>query len=118
MRFLIKILLSSFSVIVASWLLRGVEIEDYLTSLLVAFVLAILNMILKPILVFLTIPITILTFGLFLLIINAVIALVASDIVPGFHIAGFWWAVAFSIIVSLLNYLINIENTNQYRQIR
>jgi putative membrane protein len=118
MRFLIKILLSSFSVIVASWLLRGVEIEDYLTSLLVAFVLAILNMILKPILVFLTIPITILTFGLFLLIINAVIALVASDIVPGFHIAGFWWAVAFSIIVSILNYLINIENTNQYRQIR
>lgn len=114
MRFLIKILLSSFSVIVADWILSGVEIRDYLTSVLVAFVLAILNMILKPILIFLTIPITIFTFGLFLLVINALIALIASEIVPGFHIAGFWWAVAFSLIVSFLNYLINIENQTQY----
>ncbi len=110
MRFLIKIILSSFSVIVAGWILNGVEIRDYATSILVAFVLAILNMIVKPILVFLTIPITVLTFGLFLLVINALIALVASDIVPGFYIAGFWWAVGFSIVVSILNYLINIDN--------
>ncbi|MFW5705800.1 MAG: phage holin family protein, partial [Bacteroidota bacterium] len=75
-----------------------------------ALVLAILNLILKPILVILTIPITIVTLGLFLLVINAVIALIASHIVPGFYIDGFWWAVAFSIIVSILNYLINIEN--------
>jgi len=115
MRFLIKILLSSFSVIVAGWILSGVEITDFLTSVLVAFVLAILNMVLKPILVFLTIPITVVTFGLFLLVINALIALIASEIVPGFHIAGFWWAVAFSLIVSFLNYLINIENQTQYR---
>jgi putative membrane protein len=110
MRFLIKIILSSFSVIIAGWLLNGVMIRDYITSLLVAFVLAILNMILKPILVFLTIPITIFTFGLFLLVINAVIALIASDIVPGFYIDGFWWAIGFSLIVSFLNYLINIDN--------
>lgn len=57
MKFLIRVILSSFSVIVAGWLLKGVHIEDYLTSILVAFVLAILNVILKPILVFLTIPI-------------------------------------------------------------
>ena len=110
MKFIIKIILSSFSVIVAGWLLSGVEIRSYGTSLLVAFVLAILNLILKPILVILTIPITIVTLGLFLLVINALIALIASDIVPGFYIDGFWWAVAFSIIVSILNYLINIEN--------
>lgn len=115
MNFLIKIILSSFSVIVAGWLLNGVEIRDYGTSILVAFVLAILNMILKPILVLLTIPITVFTFGLFLLVINAVIALLASDIVPGFHIAGFWWAVGFSLIVSFLNYLINIDNRRQIR---
>lgn len=117
MRFLIKIILSSFSVIVADWILSGVEIKDYLTSLLVAFVLAILNTILKPILIFLTIPITLITFGLFLLVINALIALIASEIVPGFHIAGFWWALAFTLIVSFLNYLINIENNKQYRQV-
>lgn len=113
MKFLIKIILSSFSVIVAGWLLNGVHIEDYLTSVLVAFVLALLNMILKPILVILTIPITVVTLGLFLLVINAVIALVASDIVPGFTIDGFWWAVAFSLIVSLLNSIINAENKQQ-----
>jgi putative membrane protein len=116
MRFLIKIILSSFSVIIAGWLLNGVMIRDYITSLLVAFVLAILNMILKPILVFLTIPITIFTFGLFLLVINAVIALIASEIVYGFYIDGFWWAIGFSLIVSFLNYLINIDNKRYYRQ--
>jgi putative membrane protein len=113
MRFLIKIVLSSFSVFVAGWLLSGVIIRDYFTSLLVAFVLALLNMILKPILVFLTIPITIFTLGLFLLVINAVIALIASDIVTGFDIDGFGWAILFSIFVSILNYLINID-TKRY----
>jgi len=110
MKFLIRVILSSFSVIVAGWLLKGAHIEDYLTSILVAFVLAILNVILKPILVFLTIPITLITFGLFLLVINAVIALLASHIVPGFYLEGFWWAIAFSLIVSLLNAIINVEN--------
>ena len=110
MKFLIRVILSSFSVIVAGWLLKGVHIEDYLNSILVAFVLAILNVILKPILVFLTIPITLITFGLFLLVINAVIALLASHIVPGFYLEGFWWAIAFSLIVSLLNAIINVEN--------
>jgi len=112
MNFIIKILLSSFSVLVADWLLAGVHIRDFLTSILVAFVLAILNMILKPILVVLTIPITILTFGFFLLVINALMALLATKIVPGFIIDGFWWAVGFSLIVSFINYLINIENRN------
>lgn len=110
MKFIIKIILSSFSVIVAGWLLNGVEIRNYATSLLVALVLALLNLILKPILVLLTIPITVITLGLFLLVINAVIALIASDIVPGFYIASFWWAVGFSIIVSIMNFLINVEN--------
>jgi len=115
MNFIVKILISSFSVIVAGWLLSGVHISDYKTSLLVALVLSILNMILKPILVFLTIPITIITLGLFLLVINALIALIASGIVPGFDIDGFWWAVGFSIIVSLVNYLLN-QDDRKYRR--
>jgi putative membrane protein len=110
MNFLVKIILSSFSVFLAGWILGGVYIEDYLTSIIIAFVLAILNFIIKPILVFFTIPITIITLGLFLLVINAFIAMLASNIVPGFYIAGFWWAVGFSIIVSIVNYLINADN--------
>ncbi len=110
MNFIVKLLLSSFSVILAGWILNGVHIQNYLTSIMVAFVLAILNFILKPILVFLTIPITILTLGLFLLVINALIALIASSIVPGFYIESFWWAVGFSIIVTIVNYLINSDN--------
>jgi putative membrane protein len=110
MNFIIKIILSSFSVFLAGWMLNGVYIQNYGTSLLVALVLAILNFILKPILVFLTIPITILTLGFFLLVINAMIALLASNIVDGFYIDGFWWAVGFSIIVSIVNYLLNAGN--------
>lgn len=117
MQFIIKIILSSFSVMVASWLLQGVVIRDYLSAILVAFVLALLNMVLKPLLVILTIPVTIFTFGLFLLVINAVIALIAGHLVEGFYIAGFWWAMGFSIIVSVLNYLINLNDRagNRYR---
>jgi len=116
MQFLVKIVLSSFSVMVASWLLQGVVIRDYLSALLVAFVLALLNMVLKPILVILTIPVTIFTFGLFLLVINGLIALIAGNLVDGFYIAGFWWAVGFSIIVSAINYLININDKQRYRR--
>jgi len=110
MNFIIKILLSAFSVIVASWILSGVEIRNYFTAIGVAFVLAILNLILRPILVILTIPITVFTFGLFLLVINALIALLADRIVPGFYLAGFWAAFWFSLIVTILNYLINLDD--------
>jgi len=109
MRFIIKIILSSFSVFVAGWLLEGVYINNYGTSILVALVLAVLDYVIKPILIFLTIPITVFTFGLFLLVINAWIPLMASGMIPGFYIVNFWWALAFSLIVSVLNYLINVK---------
>lgn len=109
MHFLTRIILSSLPVFLAGWILPGVEIRNYLTSLLVAFVLALLNIFVKPLLVFLTIPITILTLGFFLLVINALLALIASDIVAGFYIQNFWSALWFSLIVSILNYLINAD---------
>jgi len=118
MNFIIKILLSAFSIMVASWLLDGVIIKDYFTAVLVAFVLALLNMIVKPILVIFTIPITIFTFGFFLLVINALIALLADSIVPGFAIASFWTALWFSLIVSVLNYFINLNDRKKERNYR
>lgn len=113
MNFIVKILLSSLSVVFASWLLPGVGIEDYFTAIMVAFVLALLNMTLKPLLIIFTIPITIFTLGFFLLVINAVMALIADYFVPGFFISGFWSAFWFSLIVTIINYIINLEGKNR-----
>ncbi len=112
MNILWKILIRTLAVILTSYLLPGVHIDGFLTALWVAIVLAVLNSILKPILVILTIPITILTFGLFLLVINAIIILLAGNFISGFVVDGFWWAFIFSIILSFISYLMGI-NENQ-----
>jgi putative membrane protein len=83
-------------------MLDGVGVKDYITGLIAAAVLALLDSFVKPILVFLTIPITLLTLGLFLLVINAAIVMAGAKIVPGFEVSSFWWALAFSLVVSLI----------------
>lgn len=100
---LVRLILSSVSVFVASAILPGVHTKNFLYAVVVAVVLALLNAILKPILIILTIPVTVLTLGLFLLVINAFIILLANGLVPGFSVDGFWWALLFSLLVSLLN---------------
>ncbi|MAX81109.1 MAG: hypothetical protein CL843_13165 [Crocinitomicaceae bacterium] len=102
MKFLIKIIISSLAVMVAQWILPGVDVDDYFTGIAVALALAFLNAFVKPILVIFTIPATIFSFGLFLLVINALIILLADWIVPGFHVANFWWALIFSLLLSLI----------------
>ena len=96
MRFFIQLFLSAIGVAIAAYLLRGVTVEDFLTALIVSGLLAILNYLVKPILIIFTLPITIVSLGLFLLVINALIIIIADSIVPGFHVAGFWWALAFA----------------------
>lgn len=108
MSFFLKVLVSSFAVVITSYILPGVHVRDFITALVVAFVLGILNMLLKPILVILTIPITIITLGLFLLVINAFIIQIASNLVKGFIVDGFWWALLFSIIMSIVSWLLEI----------
>jgi len=102
MKILVKIIISAFAVMLTSYLLKGVKIDGFLTALIVAAVLALLNNLLKPLLIILTIPITFFTFGLFLLVINAAMIMLASNIVPGFKVEGFWWALGFSIILSII----------------
>jgi len=102
MNFLIKLLITAIAVLVSSYFLPGVGVDSFLIAVLVAAVLALLNALLRPILVLLTIPLTILTLGLFLLVINAVIILLTDGLVPGFHVDGFWWALLFSLILSLV----------------
>lgn len=102
LRFLVKIIISAFAVMISAYLLPGVTVGDFSSALIVAAVLALLNALLKPILVIFTIPITVFTLGLFLLVINAVIILIADRLVGDFAVAGFWWALLFSIILSVI----------------
>ena len=103
MKFLTQILISALSVLVTGYLMPGIKIDGFSTALVVAVVLALLNVFLKPVLVLLSIPATIFTLGLFLLVINAVIILIASKMVDGFHVSGFWAALFFSIVLSVIN---------------
>ena len=105
MNFIIKVLVSGLVVLLGAYFLPGVEVSSFGTALLVAVVLAILNALVKPILIILTIPITILSLGLFLLVINALIILMADGLVPGFEVDGFLWALVFSLVLSLLGWL-------------
>ena len=106
MNWIIRLLLNGLAVVLAAYLLPGVSVEDYGTALIVALILAIVNVLVKPILVILTIPITILTLGLFLLVINASLILFVDHLIgSGFEVDGFWWALLFSLILSIFNSL-------------
>lgn len=97
-----KILLTALAVIVLSSFLPGIDVgSNYFTAVIVAVVIALLNMFVRPLLIFFTLPATLVTFGLFLLVINAVIVLLAGRLVDGFHVSGFWTALIFSILLSL-----------------
>lgn len=101
MNFVFKILLSALAVLGIAYILPGVTVDDYVTALWVAVVVGLLFSILKPILVVLTLPVTILTLGLFLFVINACLILIADHFIDGFHVTGFWTALLFSILLTL-----------------
>lgn len=103
MSLLLQILISSVAVYFTAWLLPGVSVKSFGASILVAIVLGILNAILKPILQFISFPVTIITLGLFLFVINTIIILIASSLMgSSFHVENFWWALLFSIIMSIV----------------
>jgi len=108
MNFLTRLVTSSLAIIIVTYLLRpGVTVDEPVTAIIVAAVLALLNMVIKPLLIILTLPITIVSLGLFLLVINALMVMLAANIVPGFHVNGFWWALLFSIILSIVTGIFN-----------
>ena len=102
MKLILRILLSALAVIVLANVFPNVSVDSYITAIFVAVVLSLLNFLVKPILVILTLPVTILTFGLFLLIINAIIILLADYLIAGFNVNGIWWALLFSLLLSFL----------------
>ncbi|HLW31726.1 MAG TPA: phage holin family protein [Aequorivita sp.] len=101
MKLIIKLLLTAVAVVVLAKILPGIEVEGYGSAIIVAIVIALLRLFVKPILVLLTLPITVITFGLFLLVINAIIILLASYFVSSFQVTSFWWALLFSLLLSL-----------------
>lgn len=101
MKTFLKILLTAFAVIVLAYILPGVAVSGYLSAVIVAVVIALLNMIVRPLLIFFTLPATIVTFGLFIFVINAIIILLADKLVDGFAVSGFWAALFFSILLSI-----------------
>jgi len=101
MKLILKILLTALAVVVLAKILPGVQITNFTNAIIVAVVLGILRVTVKPLLIFFTLPATIVTLGLFLLVINAVIILLADKIVDGFAVSGFWVALLFSLLLSI-----------------
>jgi putative membrane protein len=96
------LLLSAAAVLLLAYVLPGVAVTGYTSALIVAAVIAILRLTVQPILVILTLPVTILTLGLFLLIINASVILLADYFIDGFTVVNIWWALLFSLLLSFL----------------
>lgn len=102
---------------VTQYILPGVEVDSFFTGMIVALILGLFNTILKPILVILTLPITVLTMGLFLIVINAFLIQLASSFVGGFSVDGFWYAVLFSFVLSVVTSIFNgMEENNENMQ--
>ena len=100
---LLNLIVNTLSIFAVSYILSGVHVDSFITAIIVAVVLSVFNVTLKPFLILVTIPITLVTMGLFLLVINVLVIYAADWLIDGFTIDGFWWAVLFSLLVSLVN---------------
>ena len=115
--FLAKTLITAVAIILASYVIpTGVTIDRFRTALVVALVLSVLNFFVKPLLIIITLPVTILTLGLFLFIINAIIIILAGKLVSGFQVHSLWSALLFSLLLSLFTYLLESIIQPDYRK--
>lgn len=103
MNIFFRLIISALAAFATAYILNGVHLDSFVSALILAAVLGVLNILIKPLLILLTFPITVLTLGLFLLVINAVIILLAAKLVPGFRVDGFWWALIFSLVMTVIN---------------
>jgi len=107
METLVKIVLNALAVMAAAYLLPGIAVENFLFAALAAVVLALVNATLKPLLVILTLPVTIITLGIFYFVINALMVMLAGWIVPGFSVSGFFSALLFSLVFTAIKFLLD-----------
>jgi putative membrane protein len=103
---LIHWLIYALAIMLAAYLLPGIKLTGFAAALITALVLGLVNAFIKPFLILLTLPINLLTLGLFTLVINTLLIMLTSALVPGFDVRGFWWAFLFSIILSLIHFIL------------
>jgi putative membrane protein len=98
-----RVLISAVVIVFLGWLLPGVAVASSWKAVVAAVVLSLINSFIKPVLVLLTLPVTIVTLGLFLFVVNALMVLMAANWIDGFRVDGFWWALLFSFLLSVIN---------------
>ena len=118
MRFLINWFLYALAIGIVAWILPGVQLTGVFAALVTAAILGFVNGFLRPVLFIFTLPLTILTLGLFTFVLNALMVLLAAAIVPGFYVAGFWWAVLFSLVLSIVVFFIGEVSEPPERTVR
>lgn len=107
MEFILNLVLGTIAVFAAAYILPGVHLEGWTSALILAIVLGIINAFIRPILLILTLPINILTLGLFTFVVIALCVMLASMIVPGFKVDSFWWAMGFGVVLAIISSFIN-----------
>jgi putative membrane protein len=107
MRFLVRLVLNGLAIIIAAWLLPGIHISSSLSALLAGVILGFVNAIVRPVLFFLTLPLTLLTLGLFIFVLNALCFGLTAWLVPGFSVDGFFSAVFGALLVSVVSWILN-----------
>jgi putative membrane protein len=116
MKLLLRLLITAAVAYGLAKVLDGIDVADFWTAFVFAVVLALLNVIVKPILIILTLPVTLITLGLFLFVINTIVVLLASKLVDGFSIANFWWGLLFALLLSIINTFIGRELDKEDRK--
>jgi putative membrane protein len=104
MRILLVWILNAIALWLVTLVVPGVQVQDELSAFIAAVVLGLVNALVKPVLIILTLPITVLTLGLFLLVLNALLFWGVGELLPGFNVDGFWWAMLGALIYSLLTW--------------
>jgi len=107
MGILVNLLINGLAVYITAQVLPGVTVSNFITAIIVSVVWALVNTLIKPILFILTLPATILTLGLFTFVINALMVYLVATFVPGFHVSGFWSALFFSLVLSLVSSILH-----------
>ena len=107
MRFLARLVLNGLAIIIAAWLLPGIHIASSLSALLAGVILGFVNAIVRPVLFFLTLPLTLLTLGLFIFVLNAICFALTAWLVPGFSVDGFFSALVGALLVSVVSWILN-----------
>lgn len=104
---LFRWLISAVSLLIISYIVPGIEVQGFFYALIAAVFLGVLNAIVRPVLIILTLPLTILTLGLFLFVVNGIMLMLVSLVIKGFHVNGFWPAVLGALLLSVINWFSN-----------